>query len=179
VHPPSCLKGLIAGEIRRYWIQNSPAEFQNILTKFIEWLLNRGHTLEGLTPIIQQAVSLLDYNNNQVTNKPQTNDNTLYIHRVYHPNGLQRSDIRQLYDNILKPHLNFGKMTVAISRPTNLLTSSKLKPSPDININKLIANLTQKQHRNKETSWTGQPNNQNETPINGAQQKQSYNHSLP
>jgi len=166
VHPPSCLKGLIAGEIRWYWIQNSPAEFQNILTKFIEWLLNRGHTLEGLTPIIQQAASSLDYNNNQVTNKPQTNDNTLYIHRVYHPNGLQRSDIRQLYDNILKPHLNFGKMTVAISRLTNLrdvLTSSKLKPSPDININKLIANLTQKQHRNKETS----------------RKKQSYNHSLP
>jgi hypothetical protein len=119
-HPPSCLKGLIAGEMHRYWIQNSPEEFQNILTKFIERLLNRGHTLEGLAPIIQQAASSLDYNNTQLTNNPQTNDNTLYIHRVYHPNGLQRSDIRQLYDDILKPPLSFEKMTVAISRPTNL-----------------------------------------------------------
>jgi hypothetical protein len=35
-HPPSCLKGLIAGETRHYWIQNSPEDFQSILTKFIE-----------------------------------------------------------------------------------------------------------------------------------------------
>jgi hypothetical protein len=28
-HPPSCFKGLIAGELRRYWLQNSPKDFQN------------------------------------------------------------------------------------------------------------------------------------------------------
>jgi hypothetical protein len=37
-HPQSCLKGLIAGELRRYWIQNSPTDFQTLVTKFIERL---------------------------------------------------------------------------------------------------------------------------------------------
>jgi hypothetical protein len=44
-------------------------------------------------------------------------------------------------------------MMVANSRLTNLrdiLTSAKLKPSPGININKLIADLKQKQHKNNE-----------------------------
>jgi hypothetical protein len=30
-HPPSCLKGLISGEIRHYFLQNSPTNFQDIL----------------------------------------------------------------------------------------------------------------------------------------------------
>jgi hypothetical protein len=35
-HPPSCFKGLIVGEIRRYWLQNSSEDFKTILVKFIE-----------------------------------------------------------------------------------------------------------------------------------------------
>jgi hypothetical protein len=27
VHPPSCFKGLICGELRRYWLQNTPENF--------------------------------------------------------------------------------------------------------------------------------------------------------
>jgi hypothetical protein len=37
-HPQSCIKGLIAGEIRRYWIQNTPNDFQTLVRKFIERL---------------------------------------------------------------------------------------------------------------------------------------------
>jgi len=34
-HPPSCFKGLIAGEPRRYFIQNNKEGFEAMLTKFI------------------------------------------------------------------------------------------------------------------------------------------------
>jgi hypothetical protein len=51
-HPQSCFKGLIHGEVRRYWIQNNPSIFQAILLKFIQRLIDRGHTLEQLTPLI-------------------------------------------------------------------------------------------------------------------------------
>jgi hypothetical protein len=34
-HPHSCFKGLINGELRRYWIQNNPSKFQELLLKFI------------------------------------------------------------------------------------------------------------------------------------------------
>jgi hypothetical protein len=49
--PPSCLKGLISGELCCYFLQNNPTDFQNILTKFIGKLGNRGHTIEDLTPL--------------------------------------------------------------------------------------------------------------------------------
>jgi hypothetical protein len=35
-HPPSCFKGLIAGEIRRYWLQNSPEDFKTIRQSLLE-----------------------------------------------------------------------------------------------------------------------------------------------
>jgi hypothetical protein len=147
-HPPSCLKGLIAGEMRRYWLQNNPEAFRDIVTMFLERLINRGNSLESLTPILHQVVSSLDNGNVDLIKRTQDSDNTLYIHRIYHPNGLQRNDIRQLYDTILKPYLNFEKMTVAISRPTNLrdiLTSARLKAPPALNLNNLITDIKQKQ----------------------------------
>jgi hypothetical protein len=30
-HPPGCFKGLIAGELRRYWLQNNAESFKEIL----------------------------------------------------------------------------------------------------------------------------------------------------
>jgi hypothetical protein len=47
-HPPSCFKGLICGEVRRYWLQNTPENFQKLLFSFIQRLLDRGHTLQTL-----------------------------------------------------------------------------------------------------------------------------------
>jgi hypothetical protein len=52
-YPPGCLKGLINGELCRYWIQNpNSQDFQSIVSKFITRLLDRGHTLDSLTPIL-------------------------------------------------------------------------------------------------------------------------------
>jgi hypothetical protein len=59
-HPQSSLKGLLYGELGRYWIQNNPSKFQEILCKFIQRLINRGHTLEQLTPILTHAAVTLD-----------------------------------------------------------------------------------------------------------------------
>jgi hypothetical protein len=56
-HPNSCLKGLIKGELNRYWIQNKLQDFQTLTTKFAERLHARGHTIENLTPIFLQAAS--------------------------------------------------------------------------------------------------------------------------
>jgi hypothetical protein len=117
-HPPSCLKGLIAGELRRYWSQNNPVTFQNILVKFIQRLIDRGHTLENLTPLLYQAAENLDANPRiQQTNEEQ---DTLFTHWQFQPHGLQRRDIRRLFDKILKPHLPYNKMQIAITRPKNL-----------------------------------------------------------
>jgi hypothetical protein len=63
-HPPSCLKGLIIGEVKRYWLQNNPEGFQKKLTAFIERLLARGHKLQDLIPLLQEATSKIDQQTN-------------------------------------------------------------------------------------------------------------------
>jgi hypothetical protein len=141
-HPPSCLKGLISGELRRYWLQNSQSDFTTILTKFIQRLIDRGHSLADLTPIFHQAA--IKINNTELHNVDKAHDNTLFIHWTFHPNGLQRRDIREIYDATLKKDLEYDKMTVAIARPRNLrdlLSSTSLITPPDINIQDSIAEL--------------------------------------
>ncbi len=49
-HPKSCLKGLIAGEMKRYWIQNNAEDFKTLLVKFLDRLRERGHTISALAP---------------------------------------------------------------------------------------------------------------------------------
>jgi hypothetical protein len=49
-HPPSCFKGLIHGELQRYYRQNNKDDFIDIMVKFINRLLERGYTIENLTP---------------------------------------------------------------------------------------------------------------------------------
>jgi len=140
-HPPSCFKGLIAGETRRYWLQNSPENFQETLINFIKRLLDRGHSLTNIIPILMDTAKALD-KHIHIVNSPNANDDdTLFIHRIFHPYGLSRQDIRRLYSKVLEPHLNFKKMTIAMSRPTNLrdiLTKAALTLPENINIQQMI-----------------------------------------
>lgn len=145
-HPPSCFKGLIMGEVRRYWLQNNPDDFQKILCKFIERLTERGHTVENIKPFLEQAALLLDTPKTNSTRNKNASDNTLYIHKAFHPNGLQRKDLRNLYQKILEPFLDFDKMTIAMSRPTNLrdvLTKASLTLPTDTDLSHLIKELKQ------------------------------------
>jgi hypothetical protein len=134
-HPPSCLKGLISGEMFRYWLQNNTKDFETILSKFIQRLTERGHQIENLIPLFRQAAINLSTKiatpsfPNATT---QNNNNILYLHWKYNPKGIQRNTIHRLYNEILKPHLNFTKMIIAMSRPTNLkdlLVKAALPPS--------------------------------------------------
>jgi len=141
-HPPSCFKGLMTGEVQRYWLQNSPEDFQRILIKFIERLMARGHRIEDISPLLNRAAAFLD--NHVCTNRNSASDNILFIHRTKQPNGLQRKDIRQLFQRILEPHLNFDKMIVAVSRPMNLkdrLTRATLQAPENLDVTQLIQNI--------------------------------------
>jgi len=120
-HPTSCLKGLIMGELRRYWLQNDPDTFQTILLKFITRLLHRGHDITNISPILLEAAHAISKTNKSGAAPLHSPSNTLYLHWAYHPHGLQRKDIRRIFDNTLKPALDcYDKMQIAISRPKNL-----------------------------------------------------------
>ena len=141
-HPPSCFKGLIHGELRRYWAQNNPTDFAAILSNFILRLTARGHKLENLIPLISEAAASLDC---QFKTRRNNDSNTLYVHWHYHPNGIQRQTIRRLYNNILKDHIPFDNMQVAISRPKNIkdiLTRTKLIVPDNLCLQTLIKQNT-------------------------------------
>jgi hypothetical protein len=119
-HPTSCLKGLLKGELYRYWTQNDPIHFKLLVTKFIERLHARGHSLTNLTPLLTQAAASLVNNKTQEVSAKDSDHDTLFIHWVHHPKGLSGNDIRRCYKQTLEPHLNYNRMIVAISRPKNL-----------------------------------------------------------
>jgi hypothetical protein len=83
-HTPGCLKGLNHGELLRYWTQNpNNQDFQAIVSKFIIRLLDRGHKLNSLNPILMQAATRIDQGTPNPTKS--TDSNMLYIHWPYHP----------------------------------------------------------------------------------------------
>jgi hypothetical protein len=86
----------------------------------------------------------MQLNNQHAQQQRQASPNTLYIHQRYHPNGLQRKEIRELYDKTLKPFLDFDTMMVAISRPRKLreiLTKTSLIKPPSLDIQHLIEEI--------------------------------------
>ena len=127
-NPPSCLKGLINGELLRYWRQNrNPNHFQTIVSKFIIRLLDRGHTLQSLTPLLMQATTRIEQGQMRPCHNPT--HKTLYIHWPYHPNGLQQKIVRKIYNETLHTALDYDHMQIAVSRPKTLkdiLTRSTL-----------------------------------------------------
>jgi hypothetical protein len=128
-HPPSCLKGLMSWEMRRYWLQNDPQDFEKIMIKFIEHLIARGHSLNNLNHLLMNAAATLDNPCQRETHNH--NKNILYIHWEYHPLRIQRRDIREIYSETLEPFLNYDKITVAIARPKNLRDSLTKTALPD------------------------------------------------
>jgi hypothetical protein len=91
-HSNSCFKGLISGEILRYWCQNSnKKDFINITSLFIQRLVNRGHQINDIVKTIMSAAASINnaatgtYNQSISNQECSNNDNTLYIHWRYHP----------------------------------------------------------------------------------------------
>jgi hypothetical protein len=106
VHPSICFKGLINGEIFRYWVQKNPHNFTILLPKFIKRLVAHGHSIEQLTPLLLQAAANLEFEHK---NNFNTDDSkTLFIHWTYHPKGLQTKDLWAIYNETLQPHITYN-----------------------------------------------------------------------
>jgi len=87
VHPHSGFKGLICGEILHYWIQNTEEkDYINVASLFIQRLLQRGHCLTLVQPLIKSVVT---------SSNP---DETLYKHWKHHPNDIGKRTMQSIYD---------------------------------------------------------------------------------
>jgi hypothetical protein len=119
-------------------------DFKVILTKFLDRLLDREQTINTLKPIFIQAATVLDNRTLASTITTKHTDNTLYIHRTFHPNGIKPFEIRQLCEKILRPSLTYDRMIIALSRPKNLkdvLTRTAFPSHPEIDVQDTVKRL--------------------------------------
>ena len=129
-HPPACFKGLIFGELGRFWRQCSrKQDFVRLTTLFFVRLKARGHRGADLVHMFRQAAVHLVRREVSTPGIPEGDpgkgnslDDTLFLHIDYHPRGIQRRAIRSLYDRHLRGNLpaSFKNMVVAVSRPQNI-----------------------------------------------------------
>ncbi len=104
--------------------------------------------MENLTSLFSQAAASLDAISRH-HRKTEDEEETLFIHWTYHPKGLQRSNIRQIFNKILQPHLTYKKVTIAISSPKKLrdiLTRAALSLPNDCTVQNKINLLTNTNH---------------------------------
>jgi len=151
-HPNSCFKGLITGEILRYWCQNSnKKDFINITSLFIQRLVNQGHQINDIVKTLMSAAASIDnaatgtYNRSLSNQERSNNDNTLYIHWRYHPHDVSKHTIRNVYNATLKGTDGFSQMRIALSRHKNLreiLCRSQLDPNNNVQVSEIINSLT-------------------------------------
>jgi hypothetical protein len=153
-HPPSVMKGLVYGSIRRFWLQNSnPSDYRRVIQEFYNHLRARGHTHEKLLPLFHEAAAHVDSKQND---KPlrappsikKTESRPLFFHIQYHPLELPSSLIRKTFDRCcptLRTELAVDRIIVAHSRQPNLrdlLCKTQLKEPEGHRASNILSHLT-------------------------------------
>jgi hypothetical protein len=147
-HPPCVLAGLIFGQLRRFWLQNSlQVDYVQCASAFLNHLVARGHERTNIQRLFRNAAARL--NQNLIT-KPATESATedaqVFLHMEYHPRQIERQVVQKVYRDICSTpfqatvntdnqRTGIGRLTIAHSRPTNfrdLLCSTKMvQPARD------------------------------------------------
>lgn len=133
-HPPGALKGLIYGNIQKFWNQNTNKEdFRNLTKKFYKHLCNRGHNATKIKSIFIDAANHLK-NQLKITCKDEqkSQTNKIYLHVPYHPQQVNRQQLQEHFKSSCKDILNQSinnddtttsrttHMNIAYSRPKNI-----------------------------------------------------------
>ena len=119
-HPPGMLRSLLIGCLRRYWLQNSDFDdFTHISREFFTRLLDRGYDrptlLQQYYKALQVVRETLPWKIRHTLEKEylterkrketaplskEKSDKDLYFHWEYHPRGIDRSQIQDVYKKI-------------------------------------------------------------------------------
>ena len=122
-HPEKMLRSLIFGRLRAYWLQNTHlSDLYAMAVLLARRLMARGYSFPALKPLFEEASVRLQ-TQLRYRQPPDPNDpakKAIIFHLEYHPRGIQRSQVRQVYSNTLAPFLPDRKLTLAVSRPRNL-----------------------------------------------------------
>ena len=137
------IRGLIFGRLRTYYKHNTDIEdYYNMALLLADRLLQRGWEWKTIKPHFREA-------HYQITGrfekkrKIENKGKPIFIHINYHPRGIQRNDLRSIYNETLAQEIP-NKVIIAVSRPKNLrdrLCRSRLQDVPHNNPSDIIQQL--------------------------------------
>lgn len=120
-HPRSMLRGLVFGRLRAYLLQNTDEDnFIHFAKLLAQRLRARGWSNQTLLPLFREAMQHLQQNHRRQPKTTTSNRDRVYFHLPYHPRGLQRRQVRQLFERHMRQILPTAQLTIAMSRPKNL-----------------------------------------------------------
>ena len=128
-HPPSMIKGVIFGTIKRYFEQNSNKEdFISITKLFFQRLVARDWGPSIITTIFISALNKIKTPSTTETtheSPSSTGKGRMSIHFVYHPLYIPCSQVRKIYEEELQGTIMQeinpdAKLTICYSRPKNI-----------------------------------------------------------
>lgn len=128
-HPASMIRGLVSGNLQRYFLQNTFEEdFLRITKLFYQRLRNRGYPHKILASAFHDAMALIE--KPKLAKEKLSEPKQIFLHAKYHPHDISRSSIQAA----------FGR-TVAYSRPANLrdkLIRAKLPNIPGMEVSSFL-----------------------------------------
>jgi hypothetical protein len=129
-HPKSVFDSFIAGQIRRYWLQNTlHSDFTIILGLFLERLLQRGYPFDETANRFRQVCADIDANPPNLpepkrieTAAPDATavaERQLFLHAKYHPEMTASKEIHRAYRD------SFGDDGPLITKEENSTATTK------------------------------------------------------
>jgi hypothetical protein len=121
-HSANLLKGLIFGRLRAYRLHNTNSDdYIYFATMLAKRLIARGWLKKTVLALIDEANNSLQSDaKKNIQQHETTTTKPIIFHLPYHPRGIQRQTIREVFNSTIGTHLQDRKLIVAVSRPRNL-----------------------------------------------------------
>ena len=127
-HSPDMIRGLIFGRLRCYYKHNTDIkDYYAMALLLTKRLLARGWSWDLIRPIFRDAHYRITNTSPKILRRKPTM-RPIIIHSTYHPRGIQRQDLREIFMQTLGQEIS-NPIIIAQSRPFNLknrLCRSKL-----------------------------------------------------
>jgi hypothetical protein len=142
-HSDTVLYGLIFGQLRRFWLQNTHTDdYIRCASAFQQNLVARGHDTEEVSKLFRLAAA--SYNQQAKHKRATLTDSTsherVFLHMDFHPRQIARTEIQRVFRNVCAKSFRettnqalyptgIEQLTIAHHRPPNLrdlLCSTKM-----------------------------------------------------
>jgi hypothetical protein len=150
-HSHTVLYGLIFGQLRRFWLQNTDeTDFIRCASAFHKHLLARGHDNYNIQRLFRLAANSLDHHSKlkRATPTEPTSDARVYLHMEFHPRQIPRSTIQHVFRNVCTEPFSATANQAQHQSEIQLITAHH-RPK---NLRDLLCSTTMKQPENERVS---------------------------